>query len=160
MALLEVDDLYRFYHPGDAEVRALRGVSLSVDRGETLALAGRSGSGKSTLLACIAGLDEPDGGAVVIDGKRMTRRPEAERAALRANSIGFLAQSGNLFAHLTVAENVALQLGLRSKRGDAGSIKSLLDQVGLAGRANALPAMLRSSDAPSNSKAWTARSWA
>ncbi|HKN30338.1 MAG TPA: ATP-binding cassette domain-containing protein [Roseiarcus sp.] len=147
MALLEVDDLYRFYHPGDAEVRALRGVSLSVDRGETLALVGRSGSGKSTLLACIAGLDEPDGGAVVIDGKRMTRRPEAERAALRAKSIGFLAQSGNLFAHLTVAENVALQLGLRGRRGDAGSIKSLLDLVGLAGRAYALPAMLSGGEA-------------
>ncbi|MFX8758858.1 ATP-binding cassette domain-containing protein, partial [Acinetobacter baumannii] len=78
------------YHPGEAEVRALRGASLQVDRGETAALVGPSGSGKSTLLACIAGLDEPDGGTVTIDGHRMTRRPEAERAALRAASIGFL----------------------------------------------------------------------
>ena len=147
MALLEVDDLYRFYHPGDAEVRALRGVSLVVDRGETLALVGRSGSGKSTLLACVAGLDEPDGGAVVIEGKRMTRQPEAKRAALRAKSIGFLAQSANLFAHLTVADNVALQLGLRGRRGDASSIQSLLEQVGLAGRANALPGTLSGGEA-------------
>ena len=58
--LLQADDLFRFYHPGDAEVRALRGASLSVGRGEIVALVGPSGSGKSTLLACIAGLDEPD----------------------------------------------------------------------------------------------------
>ncbi len=147
MALLEVDDLFRFYHAGETEVRALRGASLSVERGETLALVGPSGSGKSTLLACIAGLDEPDGGAVAIDGQRMTRRPEAERAALRGRSIGFLAQSGNLFSHLTVAENVALQLALRGERGDPASIKALLDQLGLAGRADALPATLSGGEA-------------
>ena len=74
MPLLQADDLFRFYHPGDTEVRALRGASLSVSRGETVALVGPSGSGKSTLLACIAGLDEPDGGMVTIDGQRMARR--------------------------------------------------------------------------------------
>ena len=147
MAMLEVDDLFRFYHPGEAEVRALRGASLNLDGGETLALVGPSGSGKSTLLACIAGLDEPDGGAVVIDGERMTRRPEAERAALRAKSIGFLAQSGNLFSHLTVAENVRLQLRLRGERGGADAIGRLLDQVGLSNRAKALPATLSGGEA-------------
>ena len=147
MALLEVDDLFRFYHPGDTEVRALRGASLSVERGETLALVGPSGSGKSTLLACIAGLDEPDGGAVAIDGRRMTRRPEAERAALRARSIGFLAQSGNLFAHLTVAGNIALQLELRGAAADAASIEQLLVKVGLVGPAHALPATLSGGEA-------------
>ena len=147
MAMLEVDDLFRFYHPGEAEVRALRGASLTLDRGETLALVGPSGSGKSTLLACIAGLDEPDGGAVVIDGQRMTRRPEAERAALRAKSIGFLAQSGNLFSHLTVTENVRLQLRLRGERGGADAIGRLLDQVGLSNRANALPPTLSGGEA-------------
>lgn len=123
MPLLQADDLFRFYHPGDTEVRALRGASLSVGRGETVALVGPSGSGKSTLLACIAGLDEPNGGMVTIDGQRMTRRPEAERAALRAKLVGFLAQSGNLFAHLSVADNVGLQMELRGTRRNFSTLR-------------------------------------
>ena len=142
MPFLVADDLYRFYHPGDAEVRALRGASLTVERGETVALLGPSGSGKSTLLACLAGLDEPDGGLVTIDGSRMTRRPEAERAALRARSIGILAQSRNLFDHLTVAQNVALRKSLKGTARTDTTIGSLLDRVGLAHRADALPATL------------------
>ncbi len=138
MPLLEADDLFRFYHPGDSEVRALRGASLGVDRGEIVALVGPSGSGKSTLLACLAGLDEPDGGSVTIAGRRMTRRPEAERAALRAQSIGILAQANNLFDHLTVAENVALPLAL-GRKPEAGTIERLLSGVGLAHRTDALP---------------------
>src|SRR6202158_4079140 len=77
---IEAHDLYRFYHTGEDETLALRGVSLHVDLGETVALVGPSGSGKSTLLACLAGLDEPDGGYVMLRGKRLTRRPEAGRA--------------------------------------------------------------------------------
>lgn len=147
MPLLQADDLFRFYHPGDTEVRALRGASLSVSRGETVALVGPSGSGKSTLLACIAGLDEPDGGMVTIDGQRMTRRPEAERAALRAKSVGFLAQSDNLFAHLSVADNVGLQMELRGTRRNFQTISGLLRSVGLEGRANAMPQTLSGGEA-------------
>ncbi len=141
MTRLVADDLYRFYHPGEAEVRALRGASLAVGSGETVALLGPSGSGKSTLLACLAGLDEPDGGMVTVDGARMTRRPEAERAALRGRSIGFLAQAGNLFEHLTVAENVAVQMDLRGVR-KRNQIGALLDRVGLADRTQAMPSSL------------------
>lgn len=141
MALIEADDLFKFYHPGDAEVRALRGVSLTVERGEVVALIGPSGSGKSTLLACLAGLDEPDGGIVTIDGRRMTRRPEAERAALRASSIGFLAQSGNLFDHLSVAENIKLQMNLSGK-SDFARVVELLGLLGLSDRGSAMPATL------------------
>jgi ABC-type lipoprotein export system ATPase subunit len=147
MTILLADDLFRFYHPGEAEVRALRGASLQVDRGETAALVGPSGSGKSTLLACIAGLDEPDGGTVTIDGHRMTRRPEAERAALRAASIGFLAQSGNLFTHLSVADNIGLQMDLCGRRRDRARISALLQLVGLTDRADALPAALSGGEA-------------
>ena len=147
MNILAADDLFRFFHPGDTEVRALRGASLSVARGETVALQGPSGSGKSTLLACLAGLDEPDGGTVTIDGQRMTRRPEAERSALRAASIGYLAQSGNLFAHLSVAQNIALQMDLSGIGRNTAKISGLLELVGLAHRADALPETLSGGEA-------------
>src|SRR5439155_16852564 len=104
-AVLEANDLYRFYHAGDDETFALRGVSLTVATGEILAVVGPSGSGKSTLLACLAGLDEPDGGSVSVAGARITRRPEAQRAGLRARWIGILQQSGNLLDHLSVENN-------------------------------------------------------
>src|SRR5580765_8308709 len=104
---LEGRDLYRFYHAGNDETLALRGVSLAVDSGELIAVTGPSGSGKSTLLACLAGLDEPDGGQVRIGGRRMTRRSQAERAALRSCTLGMLFQTGNLIDHLTVEQNVS-----------------------------------------------------
>src|SRR5438067_465371 len=81
-------DLYRFYHVGDDETSALRGVSLAVEPGEMVAVTGPSGSGKSTLLACLAGLDEPDGGMVHVGGQPMSRRPETERAEMRARRVG------------------------------------------------------------------------
>src|SRR5439155_20571011 len=91
-AALEAQSLYRFFHAGDDETLALQGVSLAVDRGELVAVTGPSGSGKSTLLALLAGLDEPDGGTVRIDGERLSRRPELERARVRARSVGVLYQ--------------------------------------------------------------------
>ena len=140
-AAVSAVDLYRFFHVGDTEVRALRGASLTVGREEVVALVGPSGSGKSTLLACIAGLDEPDGGCVEVAGRRMTRRPEAERARLRARHVGVLRQSSNLFDHLTVEENVRLSLQLARVDG-AGRSRQALASVGLADRARALPSEL------------------
>jgi putative ABC transport system ATP-binding protein len=131
--LIEAHDLYRFYHAGDEETLALRGVSLRVNAGEIVAVMGPSGSGKSTLLLCLAGLDEPDGGRVVVAGQRMSRRPEAERAALRARTLGVLLQSANLVEHLSVADNVRLQLHLARK--PAGGIGELLRSVGMETRA-------------------------
>jgi putative ABC transport system ATP-binding protein len=136
-AAVSAVDLYRFFHVGDTEVRALRGASLTVGSEEVVALVGPSGSGKSTLLACIAGLDEPDGGRVEVVGRRMTRRPEAERARLRARHVGVLQQSGNLFDHLTVEENVRLSMQLARVDG-AGRSRQALASVGLADRARAL----------------------
>ena len=147
MAILEAEDLYRFFHPGDTEVRALRGASLSIDAGETVALVGPSGSGKSTLLACLAGLDDPDGGTVEVMGERMTRRSQEARATLRARSIGFLAQSRNLFEHLSVAENIALQLGLAGRTPTRSRIDALLEEVGLADRRGAAPTTLSGGEA-------------
>lgn len=150
MPRLEAIDLYRFYHAGEDETLALRGVSLQVNEGETVVVAGPSGSGKSTLLACLAGLDEPDGGHVVIDGVRMSRRDETTRAALRATKLGILLQSGNLFDHLTVEQNIRLQLGLAGKRPGnrhGNRIEEVLDLVGLTHRRNARPAQLSGGEA-------------
>ena len=81
---LEADRLFRFFHAADEETLALQGVSVRVAAGQVVAVTGPSGSGKSTLLACLAGLDEPDGGTVRIDGERLSRRTEEERARMRA----------------------------------------------------------------------------
>jgi putative ABC transport system ATP-binding protein len=138
---LRAEQLYRFFRAGEEEVLALRGVSLTVAAGELVAVAGPSGSGKSTLLACLAGLDEPDGGMVRIGGQRISHRPEAERAALRAKRIGVLRQSGNLLPHLTIEQNLRLVQGL--VRGtDRPSPQALLDSLGLGRRVHARPGQL------------------
>jgi putative ABC transport system ATP-binding protein len=141
MAVLIAHDLYRFYHAGEEETLALRGVSLKVNPGEMIAVMGPSGSGKSTLLACMAGLDEPDGGFVQILDHRLTRRSETERAALRARYIGIMLQTANLFDQLTVEENVLVSMQLVGKV-DRSRLASLLELVGLADRRHALPAEL------------------
>jgi putative ABC transport system ATP-binding protein len=144
--LVEARDLYRFYHVGDDETLALRGVSLTVFPGEMVAIMGPSGSGKSTLLACLGGLDDPDGGCVSIGGERITRRPEAVRAELRARHIGMLMQAGNLLGHLSVAGNVRMQQ-LLAWQPKPPAITALLASVGIADRAHAYPDQLSGGEA-------------
>ncbi len=139
---LEARDLYRFYHAGDEETLALRGVSLAVDGGELVAVMGPSGSGKSTLLACLAGLDEPDGGMVRVDGEPLSRRSEEERAALRARRIGILFQSANLVEHLTVTENVRVARRLAHQVHTLDAVPDLLEELGIGVRATARPSQL------------------
>lgn len=141
MSVLLARNLYRFYHAGEEETLALRGVSFSVDAGELVAVMGPSGSGKSTLLACLAGLDEPDGGYVEIGEHRLTRRSETERAALRAQYIGMMLQTGNLLDHITVEENMLVPMQL-ARRVDHKRIGNLLDIVGLSDKRKALPTQL------------------
>ena len=141
-ATLEARDLYRFYHAGDEETLALRGVSLAVDAGELVAVTGPSGSGKSTLLACLAGLDEPDGGMVVIEGESLSRRSEQVRAAMRARHIGLLFQNGNLLDQLTVAENVRVARRLARHVHPRRTVSDVLEDLGIGDRANARPSQL------------------
>ncbi|MEA2270117.1 MAG: putative transport system ATP-binding protein [Solirubrobacteraceae bacterium] len=140
-AVLEAQSLYRFFHAGDDETLALQGVSLALQAGEVVAVTGPSGSGKSTLLSCLAGLDEPDGGMVRIAGERLSRRPEEERAAVRARHVGMLYQQANLVGHLSVEANVALAQRLAGA-DDPGRRAFVLDRCGIAARASARPAQL------------------
>jgi putative ABC transport system ATP-binding protein len=142
-AVLEARDLYRFYRAGPEEVLALRGVTLTVAAGEVVVVTGPSGSGKSTLLACLAGLDEPDGGQVRIAGELLSHRPEGERTLMRRRLVGVLRQSGNLVEHLSVVDNIRLVQSLHGRRGQAvTSAADLLGQVHLTGRGTALPTEL------------------
>ncbi|MGH7743649.1 MAG: ABC transporter ATP-binding protein [Candidatus Dormibacteria bacterium] len=145
-AAIEGRSLYRFFRAGEEETLALRGVSLSVLPGEFVAVVGPSGSGKSTLLACLAGLDDPDGGRVLVEGQRMSHQPEPLRAGLRARRIGVLSQSANLFDHLTVEANLVVAQGLGG-RSSRESRMALLSSLGLAERAGALPNRLSGGEA-------------
>jgi putative ABC transport system ATP-binding protein len=141
---LEAYELYRFFHNDAAETFALRGVTLRVDAGELVALVGPSGSGKSTLLACLAGLDTPDGGTVLVEGKRLSRQPEKASAALRARRIGMMMQSGNLFEHMSVTDNVRLQQHLaRVKIGGP----DWPTRLGIGDRRSAFPSQLSGGEA-------------
>jgi putative ABC transport system ATP-binding protein len=139
--VLQAQSLYRFYRVADAETCALQGVSLSLQPGEFLVVSGPSGSGKSTLLACLAGMDDPDGGSVHLAGQPISHRTETERARIRAGHIGMLFQHDNLFDHLTVRNNLALVRSLtgRQHRADRPDILGLL---GLSERADAYPSQL------------------
>jgi putative ABC transport system ATP-binding protein len=144
--IVEAEELYRFYHFGEDEIRALRGVSLRVDQGEIVAIVGPSGSGKSTLLACLCGLDEPDGGRVNLNGQRLTRKSEPERTALRAQNIGIFMQSGNLFDHLSVEDNLRLAQRLAGKTDEIG-LQALIERFGLRQRRSAKPGSISGGEA-------------
>jgi putative ABC transport system ATP-binding protein len=148
-AAIEAIELYRFFHAGDDEVKALRGVSLVAEAGEFVAVVGPSGSGKTTLLACLAGLDDPDGGSVKVAGQIMSRRPERQRAGLRAAQLGVVLQSANLIEHLTLRANMRLahRLAGDARRATPIDVEGLLARVGLAGRGGAYPAQLSGGEA-------------
>lgn len=143
---VSADRLYRFFHAGDDEVQALRGVTMAAAAGELVAVIGPSGSGKSTLLACLAGLDDPDGGSVIVAGRRMSRRSEAQRAAIRAAHVGVVLQSGNLVDHLSLSTNIRTAQRLADRRRPP-AVAELLAGVGLSARERALPSQLSGGEA-------------
>jgi putative ABC transport system ATP-binding protein len=143
---VEAWSLHRFFRVGDDETLALQGVTISVHAGEIVAVVGPSGSGKSTLLTCMAGIDEPDGGFVRIAGERLSGRPERERALMRARSIGFMFQNGNLLEHLTLEANVELVQRLTG-RPACVDVDVVLRSVGLLERARSYPSSLSGGEA-------------
>jgi putative ABC transport system ATP-binding protein len=138
---LELRAVSKVYGQGPAEVRALRGVSLSVEAGALVAVMGPSGSGKSTLLTIAGGLEEPTSGEVLVGGTALSTMSRNERARLRRRSIGYVFQDFNLLAGLTAVENVALPLeldGVGAKAARAAGLEAL-DRLGLADRAPRFP---------------------
>jgi putative ABC transport system ATP-binding protein len=132
-AMVVAENLVRTYGSGETAVRALRGVSFAVGRGEIVALKGRSGSGKTTLLNIIGGLDRPDSGRVTVDGTVLDGLGERELLALRRDRVGFVFQSFGLLPVLTAAENVGVPLRLRNtpRREREERVETLLSLVGL-----------------------------
>jgi putative ABC transport system ATP-binding protein len=135
-AIIEATDLHRDYPSGGGTVHALRGVDLSVARGELLAVRGRSGSGKTTLLNLLGGLDRPTSGRVVVDGHVLSELSDRELTAVRRGTVAFIFQAFGLVPILSAAENVEVPLRLVKadpKTRDA-RVRELLELVGLGGR--------------------------
>jgi len=134
---LVITDLSKRYD----EVAVFSGVSLSVARGEFVAIVGESGVGKSTLLNCMAGLDQWNSGSVVLDGLDLGSLDDDQKARLRREKTGFVFQAFHVLPHLDVAQNVALPLLLLSQPDDA-RVQAMLEAAGLGGRGQRLPQQL------------------
>lgn len=144
MPILEACNVTREYQMKAENVRALSGVSVSIERGEFAAMLGTSGSGKSTLLNLFGGLDRPTGGEILFDGKSLAPLTSHEMSRYRLRSVGMIFQSFNLIPTMTAQENVSLALafaGLSKSERNTRSLK-LLDRVGLSQRADHLPSEL------------------
>jgi ABC-type lipoprotein export system ATPase subunit len=135
-AAIEAKGLYHIYRESEVETVALRGAELAVARGAWTSLMGPSGSGKSTLIQVMAGLLEPSGGSVMLDGRDITRMPAPERTSWRRSRIGVVLQRENLHPLLDVADNVALPLRIDGRRPSEirERVDELLEQLGLARR--------------------------
>ncbi|MFG1906868.1 ABC transporter ATP-binding protein [Kribbella sp. NPDC048928] len=139
--ILDLRNLTRTHGQGDQAVHALRGVDLTVDAGELVAVMGPSGSGKSTLLTCAGGLDRPTSGEVLVDGNDLTQLSPNAVAALRRRRIGYVFQDFNLIPALTAAENVSLPLeldGTRTRSARKYAIAAL-QEVGIEELADRFP---------------------
>ncbi len=140
-AMVEARGLQKTYAAGGATVHALRGVDLSIPRGEMVAIMGPSGCGKTTLLNCLSGLDEFDSGEVFVGGESISRMSDRRRTRFRAEKMGFIFQTYNLIPVLSGVENVELPLlvaGVRPKEARRRAL-SALEMVGLADQADKRP---------------------
>jgi len=142
--VLRADKIAKTYQEGKLRTEVLREVSLSVRRGETLAIIGASGTGKSTLLHILGGLDAPTAGEVDVEGKTMSRLSDRERGELRNRSLGFVYQFHHLLPEFTALENVLMPLLIRGTSiGEArAQAKALLERVGLGARLEHKPGEL------------------
>lgn len=142
MSILQTENLTKIYGDGENAVHALRGINLTVEKGEFTAIVGTSGSGKSTLLHMLGGLDRPTTGKVMVDRKDIFTLSEEELTIFRRRKIGFVFQSYNLVPILNLYENIVLPLELDGKKIDRGYIDQIAETLGLKDRLEALPNQL------------------
>ena len=142
MEILKIENLTKVYGSGDNEVRALDGVSFSVNKGEFVAIIGPSGSGKSTLLHILGGVDKPTSGKVYMDGSDVYAQNDEKLAIFRRRQVGLIYQFYNLIPVLNVTENMTLPVLMDGRKVNKERLNELLDTLNLKGREGHLPNQL------------------
>lgn len=142
MEILKVEDLTKVYGSGENEVRALDGVSFSVEKGEFVAIIGPSGSGKSTLLHILGAVDTPTSGKVIMDGKDVFEQKEEALAIFRRRQVGLVYQFYNLIPVLNVVENITLPVLMDGRKVNEKRLNDMVKLLGLEGREKHLPNQL------------------
>ena len=138
-AILETRNLVKYYGSGENLVKAIDHTDIRIEPGEFAAVVGRSGSGKSTLLHMLGGLDRPDSGKVLIEGRDIFRLKDERLALFRRRKIGFIFQSYNLVPSLNVWENIVLPIGLDGRKVDQEYVMDIIRRIGMEDRLHALP---------------------
>ena len=142
MEILKTENLKKTYGSGEARVEALRGVNLTVNKGEFLSIVGTSGSGKSTLLHMLGGLDRPTDGKVIIDGKDIFSLKDEELTIFRRRKIGFVFQAFNLVPVMSVYENIVLPIELDGEKPNQELVNEIINTLGLSEKLKAYPSQL------------------
>lgn len=142
MEILRTEKLKKVYGSDATAVHALRGVDLSIEKGEFVAVVGTSGSGKSTLLHMLGGLDRPTSGKVIVDGKDISQLKDEELTIFRRRKIGFVFQAYNLVPVLNVYENIVMPIELDGEKIDEEFVQQVVNTLGIGDRLHALPNQL------------------
>lgn len=142
MVVLKTDNLKKFYGNEESQVKALNGISLSIEQGEFIAIVGTSGSGKSTLLHMLGGLDRPTSGKVFVDDKDIFTLKDEALTIFRRRKIGFVFQAFNLVPVLNVYENIVLPIELDGNEVDEAYVEQIIEVLGLTEKKNSMPSQL------------------